>query len=231
VTKALISTPSSGSTTLVLIAARAGDPVSASDLAVPSATQVIAVDSGLHLAVALGLHVDVVIGDMDSAEPALVARARAAGAQIELHPRDKEHTDLGLGLARAAADAPDTIVVLGGAGGRLDHALANLLVLADASLAAFTIRAHLGGADICVVRDRAVHLRGAPGSLLSLLAIGGPAQVRTSGLAWDLHDEELQATASRGVSNEILSDQGAEVIATSGVLLAIQPAQNEALEL
>lgn len=217
------------STTLIVLAARSGDPVPAARAPIPDIDRVIAADSGLHLALALGLYVDVVIGDFDSVDPGLVARAREQGTSIQVHPRDKDHTDLALALELAAEDGPDRILVVGGAGGRLDHGMANLLCLADDRWADCQVRAHLGGAAVAVVRATPVELTGEVGSLVSLLPVGGPATLTTAGLKWDLDREVLAATSSRGVSNELRTTT-ARVAADEGVALAIQPAPDEALE-
>ena len=65
----------------------------------------IAADSGLDHATALGFAVDLVVGDLDSADPAAVDAAVAAGAAVERHPEAKDATDLELALARRAATA------------------------------------------------------------------------------------------------------------------------------
>src|SRR5438034_10430384 len=70
-----------------------GDPVAASLRTVlPDAALVIAADSGLHQSGPLGLRVDYVVGDLDSADPAAVDAARRAGAVVERHPVDKDAT-------------------------------------------------------------------------------------------------------------------------------------------
>ncbi len=217
-------------TTLVVLAGRAGDPVAAASLTPPVAQRVLAVDSGLHLAIALGLEVDVVIGDLDSVDASVLAGAMHDGVAAEVHPRDKAHTDLALALAAAMAHGTRRIVVIGGAGGRLDQGLANLLALADPSLADVEVDAVLGGAHVHVVRDRARTLHGELGRLLSLQAVGGDASgVTTTGLRWDLTDDVLSPTSTRGVSNEFLGGD-ATVVATTGVLLAVLPASDEHLE-
>ncbi len=58
----------------------------------------VAADSGLDLARLLGVPVDLVVGDFDSADPAGVAAAVAAGSRLERHPVDKDATDLELAL-------------------------------------------------------------------------------------------------------------------------------------
>ncbi|HUR49162.1 MAG TPA: hypothetical protein VMY88_06485, partial [Acidimicrobiales bacterium] len=57
---------------------------------------VIAADSGLDLAEAIGIRPDIVVGDLDSASPAAIARARNHGSEIEAHPAGKDQTDFEL---------------------------------------------------------------------------------------------------------------------------------------
>ncbi|HEX6255893.1 MAG TPA: thiamine diphosphokinase [Euzebyales bacterium] len=180
---------------------------------------VIAADSGLHVADELGFTVDVVVGDFDSADPAALARD---GLEIERHPRAKDQTDIVLALDRALDVGADSVVVVSGGGGRLDHALANLLVLAAPRYAAMCVRALIGDAEVTVVRDRHT-MTGEPGSVVSLFAIDGPAHgVVTDGLRYPLRDEMLEPLSSRGVSNELAAPR-ATVALDDGVLLVVRP--------
>ena len=54
-------------------------------------------------------------------------------------------------------------------------------------------------------------LTGAPGEIVSLLPVHGPAEgVTTSGLEYPLHDETLPAGTSRGVSNVFAATEAAD---------------------
>lgn len=200
-----------------------GDPVDpAHTPPLPAGARVVAADSGLAAAEVLGLTVDVVVGDMDSVVPARLAAAEAAGARIERHPTAKDATDLALAMDVALGFGARRVTVVGGDGGRLDHLLANALLLAADDYAAVTVVAHLGPATITVVRDEAT-LFGRRGELVSLLAVHGPAHgITTAGLRYPLRDELLTPGSSRGVSNE-LDRPTARVRLRSGVLLAVQP--------
>jgi thiamine pyrophosphokinase len=198
-----------------------GDPPARTALRdLPAADLVVAADSGLGHARALGVPVDVVVGDLDSVERADLDAAVAAGAAVESHPTAKDATDLELALLAARDRGAREIVVVGGHGGRLDHFLANLLLLATPALADVYVRARLGDAAVTVVRDQA-ELAGSPGALCSLLPVGGPAEgVRTERLRFPLDRETLFPGSTRGISNEFLTAT-ATVALERGVLLAV----------
>jgi thiamine pyrophosphokinase len=108
-------------------------------------------------------------------------------------------------------------VVLGGAGGRLDHLLANLAVLTGPLTAAMEVEAWIGTAHVQVARDR-VRVVGPPGATVSLLAWHGDATgVTTTGLRWPLTDAVLAAGGAVGTSN-LLDAPVAEVSLRTGVV-------------
>lgn len=199
-----------------------GTPRSGISLPARHDSLVIAADSGLAHAIALGLAVDIVVGDLDSVDPAHLETARAYGATIEEHPTDKDATDFELALATARSQGVTSVVVVGGTDGRFDHAIANVLVLAAPQYADLRVIAHLGEATLTVIHDQG-ELTGEPGETITLLPVGGPAHgVTTSGLHWPLHDETLAPGSARGVSNTFIGGH-AQVTVGIGTLLAIQP--------
>lgn len=199
-----------------------GDPVADDVLTrIAAPTFVIAADSGLHAALALGLHVDLVVGDLDSADPEAVAAALVAGAEVDRHPTDKDATDLELALQATLTRRLHPVIVLGGASfDRVDHFMANALLLADPRFASLRATWHVKGATVVPVHDH-VEIAGSPGDIVTLLAVGGPARgVVTYGLRWELHGETLASGSTRGVSNELVGTTGT-ISVDSGSLLAI----------
>ena len=191
------------------------------------AAAVIAADGGLRHLLPLGHRPDALIGDLDSL-PAGVVAEEAAGRVIR-HPRDKDETDLELALLYAVAQYPGhEVLILGGFGGRLDHMLANILVLAHPRLLGQPIRfvddresAWLLAAD--PPGETTIH--GAPGDIVSLLPLGGPAHVlATTGLRWPLRDETLLFGPARGVSNEMTAAV-ATVRLGAGVVVCVHVGQ------
>jgi thiamine pyrophosphokinase len=210
----------------VAIVLAGGDPVASGiRRSLPDDAYVVAADSGVHLADGLDLHVDCVVGDMDSADPMVVDAAARAGATIERHPAEKDATDLELALLVAQRQGVDRVVIVGGAGGRLDHFLANVALLASPRFAELAIEARFGDARVTVARGGSppVEIDGARGDLVTLLPAGGYARgVTTKGLQYALHGEDLLLGTTRGVSNVIV-DPPASVALDDGTLLVVQP--------
>jgi thiamine pyrophosphokinase len=199
-----------------------GHPCPGDVPALPSGAYVIAADAGVDLGLALGLRIDRAIGDFDSVSAGGLAAAEAAGATVERHPAAKDATDLELALDAAIALAPKRILVVGSAGGRLDHLLGSILLLADARYAAATVDASLDGNRIAVIRGSRT-LTGTPGEIVTLLPVHGPAEkVSTSGLEYPLHGETLTAGTTRGVSN-VFAAAEAEITVVGGCVVAVQP--------
>ncbi|CAN5577265.1 thiamine diphosphokinase [soil metagenome] len=198
-----------------------GDPPHP-DLVLPEADLVVAADSGAHLAVAHGRQVDVLVGDLDSIAADALAAIRRTDAQVEDHHPDKDATDLELALARAAAEGPGRLVLVGGHGGRLDHSLSVPGALAQVAAPGRSVEAWLGSAQVLVTADEVV-LDARPGEQVSLLAWGGDAHgVSTEGLRWTLSEFTLEAGSTRGISNEALA-RPARVAVTGGTLVVVRP--------
>ena len=118
----------------------------------PEADMVIAADRGADNAIALGLTVDLLVGDLDSVSQ----EALAACNTVAQHPVDKDDTDLELALAAAVDTGAGMVTIVTSAGGRFDHALANLLVAASDRWSALKVDLVIDRARVHVVRDKVV---------------------------------------------------------------------------
>ena len=185
---------------------------------------VIAADAGAVTLERLGRVPDRLVGDLDSIPRGLLARLRDAEVAIDRHPTDKDASDTELALEAALATAATEVVVLGAIGGaRLDHELANLLLLADPALARRDVRIVHGRTTV-----RALHpggrltLQGTAGDLVTLLPIGGDAAgVQIVGVRWPLAGATLRLGRSRGLSNEVV-EPPASVSLERGTLLVVE---------
>ena len=199
-----------------------GGPAARDPGPLPLHDLVIAADSGAEHALALGLTVDVLVGDMDSVDPAVLADLETAGCRIERHPVDKDETDLELALGAAIRLGATSVTAITGAGGRPDHALANMLTAASDRWADLLIDLRIDSSRAWVVHD-SLGLALPTGTTVSLLAVGGPATgVTTTGLRWPLVDADLAPGLGLGMSNEV-SATSALIRVVSGTLLVIAP--------
>ncbi len=153
-------------------------------------------------------------------------RLAAAGVAVDRHPAAKDATDAELAIDRAVEAGARRITVIGAfAGERLDHELANLLLLTDRAWADATddLRMVRGGTTVRAVHGPArIGIEVGVGATVSLLPLGGDAAgVVTTGLRFPLDNEPLRLGRSRGLSNEVV-EAPAGVALEAGVLLVIE---------
>lgn len=87
---------------------------------------VIAADSGYKTAEALGVKVDILIGDMDS----LKHTPKSTGdMEIIRLPEEKDVTDTQAAVELAIDKGADGIYIIGGIGSRLDHTMSSIAIL------------------------------------------------------------------------------------------------------
>ncbi|HET6782012.1 MAG TPA: thiamine diphosphokinase [bacterium] len=105
----------------------------------------ICADGGLRAAQRVGIPPHIVVGDLDSAPPALVRWATSRGAQVRRHPVEKDKIDAELALETAIDAGASDVEFVGVLGGRLDHTLAGVTLLIKAEAAG--VRAKIIGEE------------------------------------------------------------------------------------
>lgn len=193
------------------------------DLVVGAET-VVAADGGALALERWGIVPQLIVGDLDSLGQARADALAKRGAKVIPYPAAKDESDLELALRYALESGADDIVLLGIFGGeRIDHALANAMLLADPAYRGLGVRAVQGGTQI-----RAAHggdslsLAGPVGAMVTLLPVRGDATgVRTVGLGYALAGETLHFGRSRGLSN-VVTALPASVSLEHGVLLVVE---------
>lgn len=185
----------------------------------PTTDMVIAADSGLGLAAALGVQVDLVVGDLDSVDPSQLETAVTDGAAVEEHPTDKDATDLDLALQAAVDRGGSRIVIAGGGAGRLDHLLGIAMLLTDERWADSAIEWHSGSSVAHVARG-VLTLDTQSGDLVSLIPVSDEAVVSIEGTRWPLDATPLPRGTTHGISNEALGGS-IDIEVHQGVVLAV----------
>jgi thiamine pyrophosphokinase len=187
---------------------------------------VVAADGGAATAERLGLPLDLVVGDFDSLDPAVLAALRARGVPVEVAPTAKDESDAELAVGAALARGADSIAIVGAFGGRLDHLLANVGLLALAQLTGVPTQLFDDSTRVTLIRGGEAPIerefRGRVGDLVSLVPFGpGVEGVTTLGLAWALDDASLPVGPARGLSNRRTATV-ARVSVRAGLLLVVE---------
>jgi thiamine pyrophosphokinase len=138
---------------------------------------------------------------------------------VIVHPAEKDESDTELALREAVDRGGDPVVITGAFGGeRLDHAIANLLLLTlpvagerDLSLVHGPSVVRVLG----VAGAGSLAIEGAAGDYVSLLPLTERVTgVTTGGLRYPLNDATLEQGSTRGLSNELLGPLGSVSIAS-----------------
>jgi thiamine pyrophosphokinase len=190
---------------------------------------VIAADGGALKAEALGYPPRVVVGDADSLAAGDVERFRAAGAEIVLRPADKDESDTELALNEALARGASRVVIVGAFGGRrIEHTLANILLIATETLKGRDICLADGTSTLRVMHNKeSLDLSGSVGDYVSLLPLTWHVSgVTTVGLKYTLDKELLEQGPARGLSNELTTGR-ATIQIDQGRLAVVHTRKNE----
>ncbi len=163
---------------------------------------------------------DVLIGDLDSIDPATQKNLEQEGVIVEKWPAEKDYTDTELALLYCSQREANQVFLFGSIGSRLDHSLANVFL---------TVRAQKLGIRLYIVTDTSIvtlvdkelFLKGKPGDLLSILPITNQVTGATlKGFKYPLENAAIELGSTLGISNEFLAAE-TSITVKSGYLLAI----------
>ncbi len=187
-----------------------GDSFSTSTLGfVPNPDDfLIAADSGCERLRGYGLCPHVVIGDMDSLDIEK-AKAMFPSAKYILLPVEKDYTDTKECLDYAIDEGFDDIVIIGGLGGRLDHTLANINLLAYAAKKGVDLEIVDGKNHATYIKNSSVEVLKRRGfKYLSLIPVSEKLSgVCMSGVKYPLENAEVCRDDAITVSNEIVGEK------------------------
>lgn len=197
------------------------DPACYSDV-VANVEFIIAADGGARHALTLGLLPQLVLGDFDTLTKQELDDLKEQGVELEQFPTTKDFTDTQLALLKAVQLGYTDITIIAALGGRLDHTLANIMLLALPEAKQVSLRILDEKQEIILIRDEAV-LEGEPGMTVSLLPLSEKvAGITTSGLAYQVPENTFIMGIPNGISN-IMTDKQARIQVKTGLLLAIIP--------
>ncbi|MBQ2865653.1 MAG: thiamine diphosphokinase [Clostridia bacterium] len=177
---------------------------------------VICCDSGLRHTERLQIKPSLIVGDFDSyADPHLDTET------ITL-PCEKDDTDTVYAVREAVRRGYRDFLLVGVAGGRLDHTLGNLSILLYLDSAGCRGRIIDDFSEMEIVSRDAAYITDEY-SYFSLLNISGCAKgITVTGAKYPMNNGEIKCEYQYGISNEVLPGGRAEVRLCEGKLLLIK---------
>jgi thiamine pyrophosphokinase len=166
--------------------------------AVADADYVLAADGGVNALLSAGITPQALLGDFDSLS------ADLPESIVRIPARDQNYTDLDKAIGFLIESGAGRITMTGVTGGRLDHTLGALGVLAKygRSLPLILMDDYATG----VLVDGEIELLTTPGQTISLLPLGTVESIATTGLKWNLSNETLGLGKRDGTSNVATGD-------------------------
>jgi thiamine pyrophosphokinase len=187
-----------------------------------SGARLIAADSGMRHAAALGVEPELWIGDFDSSGAALQARY-AHVPRLEF-AADKAMTDGDLAIDEALRRGATRLVLAGALGGpRSDHAahhMMKMLALAEAGIDVFLSS---GNEEAWPLRHERQVLDLPHGTIFSVIAFETLTGLSLEGVRWSLDNADVSFGSSLTLSNEVNGACFASIRTGRAVILARPP--------
>jgi thiamine pyrophosphokinase len=181
---------------------------------------IVCCDGGARHLQNAGFQPNVILGDMDSVDPAQMASYESLDVQIKQYPVKKDFTDSELALEYALTLNPESIYLWGGLGGRIDHSLANIYLLQKAMTAAAKMYLIDEYCEVFMVNQDAI-LNNASGQTISLVPLSLQVEgITLKGFLYPLTDAVLRMGETRGVSN-MINEERAVISVRAGCLLVV----------
>lgn len=167
------------------------------------------VDRGAYELIRYGIQPSYAFGDFDS----ISERERetlGTDNNVYVFPQAKDKTDLELAVDWAVSKQPESIVVFGATGGRLDHELANIQLLKKGVDAGVDIEI-VDRQNSLTAKARGRYTLEADGDFpyVSFLPLGdGVTGLTLEGFKYPLNDLDVQMSDTLTVSNEFIAESG-----------------------
>lgn len=183
------------------------------------ADMVICADGGARHLYNEDLMPDIIVGDLDSIDNKTFEDFQEQGVQFIKYPSHKDKTDTELAIEYAIDYGANDIVFLGVTGSRLDHSLANILILyrlANQNINASIIDSHN---EVFITKDM-FKIDNKPDHFVSVIPLTD-SKVTLKGFKYDTHSVDFKLGTTLGVSNEV-KDKEALIKVESGICLVIR---------
>ena len=181
---------------------------------------VIAADGGFQYLQEEGIWPDVLLGDFDSLE------YEPRHEHLIRHSPIKDDTDMALAAAYGMEQGCERFFIYGGLGGRLDHTIANIQLLAGLSRKGMEVYLLGEGIVVTAITNESIAFDEMAEGMISVFCLGETATgVFERGLKYGLEDASLTCDRALGVSNEF-TGMKSSIEVDKGTLLILWDEKN-----
>jgi thiamine pyrophosphokinase len=180
--------------------------------------RVIAADSGMAHAEALGVIPEVWVGDFDSASADL--QARFAHVPRLAFPPEKDATDGEIAVVEALKRGAKRLVLVGAFGGQADHVMGIATLAIALKQAGIDVMLTSGDEEGWPLLPGALALDVTAGARVSLIPIADFGALTISGVKWPLENRDVPAGSSLTLSNEATGPVSISVQSGKGIVVA-----------
>ena len=183
----------------------------------------IAADGGLKYLKELGIEPDLIIGDFDS------LGENPDGKNIITLPCEKDDTDTAAAVNEGIKLGYKAFCLYGMVGGRFEHTVANLQLLANLTKRGFSASIDAGENVYTSLTNSKISFNEKAEGFISVFSHSDFSQgVSIRNLKYNIDNAELKNTVALGVSNEFVGKKG-EIEVKNGTLLIVHP-KNSVIE-
>lgn len=169
---------------------------------------ILSADGGTDYCLELGIKPDLVIGDLDSISVGTLEVLEKAKIPVYKFPVKKDKTDSELCIEYLMDIGATEITIAGAIGNRIDHSIANILLLKKINDSGFNGKIVHNYNTIYLINNELV-LDRKEGYFVSIIPIESKGiTVTLKGFEYELNNTRINFTSTHGISNIIRDNKG-----------------------
>lgn len=177
---------------------------------------IIAVDGGYNYCSLLNLEVDILIGDMDSLE------SIPENINKYIYNKEKDETDTYLAVQYGIKQGFEEFVLYGCLGGRLEHTIANIQIIADLCKKGIKVKIVDENTKIYMLNKNEVNeIEGLKNKYISIFSYSEKSTISLKGLKYNVLCKDITNDYPLGIDNETIGGNG-YIYVHDGLVLVIE---------
>jgi len=160
--------------------------------------KVIGVDSGVKHLNKFAITPDLIIGDLDSIDKKLLTKSAKKNIEIIKYPKNKDQTDFEIALNYAQKLEFESIDIIGGENGEIDHLLSIFMTISINKCSNKTTWFY--GKQKILFNPKSISIN--LNQIFSLIPLSNIKNLNISGAKWNLQNKNIDFGSTRTLRNE-----------------------------